>query len=76
MMFSCFYMHVYVYGFVVGDGSNAIPFCVSTTSKTLPGAVRKLAIWELPVVLHMDATFQLNENEFPVVILGVSDAVQ
>jgi hypothetical protein len=40
------------------------------------GVVRKLAVWEFPVVLHMDATFKLNKNEFPVVILGVSDAAQ
>jgi hypothetical protein len=45
-------------------------------SKMLLGVVRKLAIWELHVVLHMGATFKLNKLEFSVVILGVSDAVQ
>jgi hypothetical protein len=45
-------------------------------SKMLLGVVRKLAIWELHVVLHMGATFKLNKIEFSVVILGVSDAVQ
>jgi hypothetical protein len=72
MMLSCFYMH----RLVVGNGSNAMPFCISMTSKTLLGVVKKLAIWELPVVLCMGATFKLNKNEFPIVILGISDAVK
>jgi hypothetical protein len=28
----------------------------------------------LPSVIHMDSTFKCNENEFPVTILGISDA--
>jgi len=28
----------------------------------------------LPVVFHMDSTFKCNENEFPVTLLGISDA--
>jgi hypothetical protein len=30
----------------------------------------------VPIVLHMDATYKLNINEFLVLILGVSDAQQ
>ena len=30
----------------------------------------------VPIVLHMDATYKLNVNEFPVLILGLSDAQQ
>jgi len=30
----------------------------------------------VPLVLHMDATYKLNVNEFPVLILGLSDAQQ
>jgi len=30
----------------------------------------------VPVVLHMDATYKLNLNEFLVLILGISDAQQ
>jgi len=30
----------------------------------------------VPIVLHVDATYKLNINEFPVLILGVSDAQQ
>lgn len=46
------------------------------TSKTLLSVVTKLEQWELPVVFHMDGTFKLNENEFPVIVLGVTDAAQ
>ncbi len=28
------------------------------------------------IVLHMDSTYKLNVNEFPVLILGLSDAQQ
>jgi hypothetical protein len=30
----------------------------------------------VPLVLHMDAMYKLNLNEFPVLILGLSDAQQ
>jgi len=30
----------------------------------------------VPLVLHMDATYKLNLNEYPVLILGLSDAQQ
>jgi hypothetical protein len=30
----------------------------------------------VPIVLPMDATYKLNVNEFPVLILGLSDAQQ
>ena len=30
----------------------------------------------VPLVLHMDATYKLNSNEYPVLILGLSDAQQ
>jgi hypothetical protein len=32
-------------------------------------AMNKLSMWELPVVLHMDGMFKLNENEFLVISL-------
>jgi len=39
---------------------------------TLAKAVSSHAI--VPVVLHMDVTYKLNVNKFPVLILGISDA--
>jgi hypothetical protein len=61
---------------VLIDGSDEAPFCVSMTSKMLLIAVNKVSMWELPVVLQMDGTFKLNENEFTVISLGVSDGAQ
>ncbi len=31
---------------------------------------------KFPVVLHMDCTFKCNDNEFPILILGITDACQ
>jgi hypothetical protein len=61
---------------VLGDGSNEAAFCLSMMSKMLLSTVNKLSMWELPVVLHMDGMFKLNENEFLVISLGVSDSAQ
>lgn len=30
----------------------------------------------LPIVFHMDCTFKCNDNEFPVLVLGITDAQQ
>ena len=30
----------------------------------------------IPIVFHMDCTFKCNDNEFPVLVLGVTDAQQ
>ncbi len=30
----------------------------------------------IPIVFHMDSTFQCNDNAFPVLVLGVTDAQQ
>ncbi len=51
-------------------------FCVSMTSKKLLSTVETVSMWQLPMVLHMDGTFKLNENEFPVITLGISDGAQ
>ncbi len=31
---------------------------------------------KFPVVLHMDCTFKCNDNEFPILIIGITDACQ
>jgi hypothetical protein len=31
---------------------------------------------KFPVVLHMDGTFKCNDNEFPTLILSITDACQ
>ena len=30
----------------------------------------------LPIVFHMDCTFKCNDNEFPMLVLGITDAQQ
>jgi len=57
-------------------GSDAHPFCISMTSTAMLNTVSKLHSWVAPWVLHMDCTFKLNDNEFPLVILGVTDGAQ
>jgi hypothetical protein len=44
------------------------------TSKAMLNVLYKVKNWALPVVLHMDCTFKLNEKEFPLGIIGVTDA--
>jgi hypothetical protein len=61
---------------VVGDSSDAHPFCISMSSRVMLNTISKLHSWVLPWVLHMDCTFKLNDNEFPLVILGVTDGAQ
>ncbi len=60
----------------MGDGSDAHPFCISMTSRAMLNTINKLHSWVAPWVLHMDCTFKLNDNKFPLVILGVTDGAQ
>ncbi len=57
---------------MLGDGSDTQPFCVSMHSNVLS----KEQNWVLPVVLHMECTFKLNDNKFPLVMIGLTDAAQ
>lgn len=78
-VYNCFtdvYLHVLLSRMNLGVGSEKAPFCVSMTCKAMLGTIKKLSSWKLPVVLHMDGTFKLTVNEFPVVIIGVTDAEQ
>jgi hypothetical protein len=61
---------------VVGDGSDAKPFCISMSSRAMLNNICKLHSWVLPWVLHMDCTFKLNDNEFPLVVHGVTNGAQ
>ena len=58
----------------VGDGSDDFPFVISFSSKALLSVLVRANESLLPVVFHMDSTFKCNENEFPVTLLGISDA--
>jgi hypothetical protein len=61
---------------VLGDGGHATPFCVSMTSKAMLNVLHKANSCVFPVVLHMDCTFKLNDNEFPLVVIGITDSAQ
>jgi hypothetical protein len=70
------YIILTIYRLVVGDGSDAHPFCISMSSRAMLNTICKLHSWVLPWVLHMDCTIKLNNNEFPLVILRVTDGAQ
>jgi hypothetical protein len=62
------------YRLILGDGSDGHPFILSMTTKSLLSVLNSVSAGRIPCVLHMDSTFKCNENEFPVTLLGVSDA--
>jgi hypothetical protein len=38
--------------------------------------IKRTAVSRLPTVFHVDCTFKSNDYEFPVLVLGVTDAQQ
>jgi hypothetical protein len=66
-------MSYHLYSLTVGDGSDDFPFIISLSSKAMLSVLLH-ANELIPVVFHMDSTFKCNENEFPVTLLGISDA--
>jgi len=44
------------------------------STKALLSVLTTASSCVLPTVFHMDSTFKCNENEFPVTLLGVSNA--
>ena len=58
---------------ILGDGSDQHPFILSMSFKALLSVLLTASTCLLPSVFHMDSTL-CNENEFPVTLLGVSDA--
>jgi hypothetical protein len=64
------------YRLVLGDGGDATPFCVSMTSKAMLNVLLKANSCVFPLVLHMDSTFKLNDNEFPLVVIRITDGAQ
>jgi hypothetical protein len=67
-------MSYHLYSLTVGDGSDDFPFIVSISSKAMLSVLLRANESLLPVVFHMDSTFKCNENEFPITLLGISDA--
>jgi hypothetical protein len=75
---------VFVYGYdlndsgllLLGDGSIRCPCYAAFSTKRMIQVIQHAIAYPLPVVLHIDATFKLNENEFPFIVLGITDARQ
>lgn len=58
--------------FRLGDGSdNDLFYTCLTTKSMIVQTLSKLT--NVPFVLHLDATFKCNDNEFPIFIMGVTD---
>ena len=52
------------------------PFYVSMSSKAMLSVIPQAMCSKFPVVLHMDCTFKCNDNEFPILIIEITDACQ
>jgi len=61
---------------VLGVGSDDNPFFLSLSSKALLSVVPVAVSSRLPTVLYMDCTFKCNDNEIPLLIIGLTDAQQ
>jgi len=46
------------------------------SSKAMLSVILQAMCSKFPVVLHMDGTFKCNDNEFPILIVGITDACQ
>ena len=46
------------------------------SSKAMLSVIPQAMCSKFPVVLHMDCTFKCNDNEFPILIIGITDACQ
>jgi hypothetical protein len=46
------------------------------SSKAALSVLPKAVAWsgKVPLVLHIDSTYKFNTNEYPVLVLGISDA--
>jgi MULE transposase domain len=53
----------------VGRGTNDAPTFVGVSSRALLGRLRLAS----EHTLHIDATFKLNQSNFPVIVIGISD---
>jgi hypothetical protein len=50
------------------------PFYISMSSKAMLSVIPQVMCSKFPVVLQMDCTFKCNDNEFPNLIIGITDA--
>ena len=61
----------------LGTGTTEDPVYFALTTKRLLSVLNTVAqngdSCRLPLILHMDATFKTNDNEYPFMIMGISD---
>ncbi|KAG3057166.1 hypothetical protein PI125_g25445 [Phytophthora idaei] len=55
---------------VVGNGSDEKPFIVGISTKAL---ILRPVVPPQSFILHLDATYKMNQCEYPVLVVGVSD---
>jgi hypothetical protein len=58
---------------IVGDGSDDEPFAIGYTTKHM---LRRLDRPTESFVFHLDATFKLNQVDYPVFVCGISDSAR
>uniref|UniRef100_H3GY82 MULE transposase domain-containing protein n=1 Tax=Phytophthora ramorum TaxID=164328 RepID=H3GY82_PHYRM len=55
---------------IVGNGSDLKPFLVGITTKAL---MLRLMVPPESFILHLDGTYKMNQLDYPVLVVGVSD---
>jgi hypothetical protein len=63
---------------ILGDGSDDHPFVSGLTSKKMLSVINTAIQYQnmCKIVLHIDCTFKCNDNEFPVLVIGITDVQQ
>jgi hypothetical protein len=61
---------------LIGDGSDMDPFVVGLTSLGLLQKLEMFKSKELKVMLHIDATYKITKESYPLLMLGVSDSAR
>jgi hypothetical protein len=51
-------------------------FYIIMSSKAMLSVIPQAMGSKFPVVLHMDCLFKCNDNEFPILFIGINDACQ
>jgi hypothetical protein len=75
MFMSLFIVFIFVY-IPVSICVYRHPFYISMSSKAMLSVILQAMCSKFPVVLHMDCTLKCNDNEFPILIIGITDACQ
>ena len=61
------------FGYLIGDGSEISHFIASFTSLELLEAIKHTNEFIIKAIYHIDATYKITKNRFPLIIIGRSD---